>query len=219
MHEGQARRARLAAGGLYLLTPDSLSLDETAVVLPAVLTAGVGILQLRMKSQPPQLLAVGQQLRSLCQRLGILYIVNDDPALALTLDADGVHLGREDLTPAEARAMLGPERLIGVSCYGDLERARAAGEAGADYLAFGAIHSSTTKQQAPVVGTAVLSAARSMTKLPLVAIGGIDASNAAATRAAGADWLAVLAAVFSAADKPAATRALLQALRDPRGDD
>ncbi len=128
------------------------------------------------------------------------FIVNDDLRLAVLCGADGVHLGADDASLKEARINLGPDSIIGVSCYGDLERAARAQAEGADYLAFGSFYSSGTKPQAPLVPLSTLQLARLRFTLPLRAIGGIQPENAQALREAGADAVAVISALFDAQD-------------------
>ena len=144
------RRARaLRVAGLYAVTPD-IGDDEVLVVkVLAALDGGAAVIQYRNKSATPTKRA--SQVRALARVLAVrggLLIVNDDPDLAAAVDADGVHLGEDDPGIAAARACIGPDRLIGVSCYNDWNRARHAVEEGADYIAFGSFFSSTVKPQA-----------------------------------------------------------------------
>ena len=132
--------------------------------------------------------------------------MNDDPQLARTVDADGVHLGRGDLPLARARELLGTAKIIGVSCYNQLPLARAARAGGADYVAFGAFFSSSVKPEAVAADLGLLRAARAEMDAPIVAIGGITAQNGAVLVNAGADAVAVIFALFGAPDIPAATR-------------
>lgn len=200
--------ARPQLRGLYLLTRE----DETDASLfagvSAALRGGARCVQYRDKSQNRerrQRQALG--LLALCHQHQVPLIINDDVALAQRSGADGVHLGKDDVSVAEARACLGPQALIGVSCYDQLERARAATEAGADYLAFGAFFDSITKPNAIRADPKLLNRATRF-GLPLVAIGGIHAGNAAALIRAGADAVAILAAIWTAPDPTAAARAI-----------
>jgi thiamine-phosphate pyrophosphorylase len=138
---------------------------------------------------------------------GALFIVNDDVELALAVDADGVHVGRDDEGVAAARARLGPGRLVGASCYDQLGLARAAVAAGADYVAFGSFFPSPTKPNAARADVGLLRRARHELGVPLVAIGGITPENGAPLVAAGADMLAAIGAVFGASDPRAAAAA------------
>jgi thiamine-phosphate pyrophosphorylase len=183
---------------LYAITPDC---NDTADLLHRVrraLAGGVQVLQYRNKLanttlQHEQALA----LRGLTREFGAVFIVNDDAQLAAKVDADGVHLGADDGELAAARALLGAEKLIGVSCYNRAELARQAVAAGADYVAFGAFFSSRVKPEAVRAEPELL---RQDYGVPVVAIGGITLENGGALIEAGADALAVISAVFAASD-------------------
>lgn len=205
--------------GLYGITPDT---DDTAGLLAAIAAAargGLRSLQWRRKqsASPEALLAQGQAIGRQCRELGLVFIVNDDWRMAQDLDADGVHLGRDDGDLQAARAALGQGRIIGVSCYADLARARALLAQGADYIAFGAVYPSPTKPQAARAPLELLMQARKLLdELPaprpaMVAIGGIHAANAAPVVQAGADALAIIQGIFQADDIEAAARACAQA--------
>ena len=194
--------------GLYLITPDARDAGELLARVRPVLPLAA-CLQLRCKSMPPAALhEAGMLLRQACAHAGIPLIVNDDAALAARLDADGVHLGEHDGSVAAARAALGPEGLVGVSCYDSLERAHSAVAAGADYVAFGAFHPSPTKPAARRAGMSLLRDSAGL-GVPRVAIGGITADNARPLVDAGADLLAVISGVFDAPDPVRAARAYL----------
>jgi thiamine-phosphate pyrophosphorylase len=159
------------------------------------------VVQYRNKTAGPELRrAQGRALAALCRAAGAPFIVNDDLALALALDADGVHLGAADGDLAEARQRLGQGKLLGASCYNRMELAQAAAQAGVDYLAFGSVFSSGTKPGAVRAPLALFAEARRSFALPLVAIGGITLENAPQVFAAGADAAAVISAVFDADD-------------------
>jgi thiamine-phosphate pyrophosphorylase len=149
-------------------------------------------------------------LQQLCRAAGALLIVNDDLELAAAVGADGVHLGRNDADPQEARRRLGRHAVIGVSCYDQLARARAAQALGADYAAFGRFFPSRTKPAAVQAHPRLLRRARRELALPLVAIGGITAENGGPLIAAGAHMLAVVEGVFCAGDVRAAARAMTE---------
>lgn len=193
----------LTLRGLYAITPD---LPDTAALLGTVeqlLRGGTRLLQYRRKATPTgHRQREARQVTELCHRLGARLIVNDDPQLAAEVGADGVHVGRDDGDIGSARRLLGPDAIIGVSCYGSLERAAAAAEAGADYVAFGSMFASSSKPQAPLAPIALLQQARPC-GLPVCAIGGITLERAPALVAAGADLLAVIGDLFDAPD-PAA---------------
>jgi len=203
-----ARRLRaLRVAGLYALTPD---VDDTArllAVVRAALEGGAAAVQYRHKTASAALRrAQAGALARLHAARGALYIVNDDPALAAEVGADGVHIGADDASVIAARELVGPDRLIGVSCYDDFARAEAAVQAGADYVAFGSFYPSATKPAARRADVDLLHRARSL-GVPVVAIGGIDAGNARALVDAGADAVAVIRDVFDHADAADITRA------------
>lgn len=183
--------------GLYAITPEGL--DGAALLKSAsrALSGGAVAIQYRAKSRADREQALA--LVELCRRHGAMLIVNDDPKLALDIEADGVHLGRGDESVERARRILGAGRLIGVSCYDDLERAAVLAEQGADYLAFGSMYASPTKPEAVHCPPETLTAARRLGK-PVVAIGGITLERAPELIAAGADLLAVISDLFDAPD-------------------
>ena len=192
--------------GLYAVTPD---VADTALLLAkveTVLAAGARLLQYRNKSADAA--RRGEQaraLRAVCRRHAATLIINDDVTLARAIDADGVHVGADDPALALAREQLGSQKIIGVSCYDDLQRARAAATQGADYVAFGSFFASAVKPGAVRAPLSVLPAARAL-GVPVVAIGGITLDNAGGLIAAGADAVAVISALFAAPDPAGATR-------------
>ena len=191
--------------GLYLITPDE---PDTARLVDRVapLVGLAACLQYRNKTADAALRdRQASALASVCRAAGVPLIVNDDPALAAEVGAEGVHLGEFDADFASARAVLGDAAIIGVSCYDDLERARRAVASGADYVAFGAFHPSTTKPGARRASPELLRAARGL-PVPRVAIGGITPDNARPLVEAGADLVAVISGVFDAPDPLAAAR-------------
>lgn len=184
--------------GLYVITPDEPDTAKLSQRARLALAGGAQLLQYRNKLadgalRREQALA----LRGLTREFGAMFIVNDDAALAAEVDADGVHLGAEDGEIAVARALLGPEKLIGVSCYNRAELARQAVADGADYVAFGAFFPSGVKPDAVRARPELL---HEDYGVPVVAIGGISVENGGQLVAAGADALAVISAVFAAAD-------------------
>jgi len=191
--------------GLYAITDgprhDLIHACESA------LAGGARLLQYRDKTgASSRRRDEARALRTLCSAHGVALVVNDDVELAREVGADGVHLGEDDTVIAAARAILGPDAIIGASCYDSLERARRMAAAGADYLAFGAFFPSPTKPAARRATPELLVAARSLGR-PLVAIGGITPDNAAPLVAAGADLIAAISAVFGASDvRSAASR-------------
>ena len=192
---------RRTLAGLYAITPDEPDTDILLRKVGEALRGGASALQYRNKTAGPELrLEQGRALAALCRAADAAFIVNDDLALALKLAADGAHLGADDGDLAEARQRLGPNKLLGASCYNRMELAEAAAQAGADYLAFGSVFSSSTKPGAVRAPLAIFAEARRSFALPLVAIGGINLQNAPQVFAAGADAVAVISAVFDAAD-------------------
>ncbi|WP_407278775.1 thiamine phosphate synthase [Aromatoleum evansii] len=190
-----------ALRGLYLITPDTA---DSAALLAGVRRALAGrpaLVQYRSKHADAALRreqAAG--VAALCREAGVPFIVNDSLELALALEADGVHLGRDDGDLRAARAALGPGRILGVTCYNEWERAEEGAAAGADYMAFGAVFASSTKPAAVHAPLDLLTRARRELELPVAAIGGITLDNAPQAIAAGADLLAVIADVFDYPD-------------------
>jgi thiamine-phosphate pyrophosphorylase len=194
--------------GLYAITPE---LDDSAALIERVTQAlesaprGWAALQYRRKrASREQRMREATELAALCRARKLPFIVNDDLALALACDADGLHLGRDDGSLAAARKALGG-KLLGASCYDDLELARAAIAAGADHVAFGSVFASPTKPAAVRAPLSVFGEARRL-GVPLVAIGGITLENARQVIDAGADCVAVIADLFEARDVAARAR-------------
>lgn len=200
--------------GLYAITPECVDTGRLIELVGAALAGGARLVQYRSKA-PDEKLRLEQAiaLRDLCRRCGVPLIVNDSLDLALRSEADGVHIGRDDGTVAEARRRLGAAAIIGVSCYDRLDRAHDAAMAGADYAAFGSFFASSIKPDAPRPAVGLITRARRVLQLPIVAIGGITRENGGALIAAGADMIAVINGIFSAPDVQRAAREL-QALFD-----
>jgi thiamine-phosphate pyrophosphorylase len=196
--------------GLYALTdPELLPEDVLGQRVAQAIQGGARIVQFRDKTAAAGTLRRrAQAVLAACHQYGALCILNDDAALAAALDADGVHLGRDDADPAHARAIVGPHRLVGVSCYDQPALARAAVAAGADYVAFGSVWPSATKPGAVRASLGLLEEAARALPVPVVAIGGITRDNAAATIATGAHCVAVLRDLFGDADPRAAAQVL-----------
>ncbi len=206
---------RAPISGLYALTPDTSDTELLAARVAAAIAGGANAVQYRNKSAPPKLkLEQARMLRLICRDRATPFIVNDDVDLALAIEADGVHLGKDDASVAAARARLGRSAVVGVSCYDELARAAAAVVAGADYIAFGSFFSSATKPAATRAEASLLAAAKSRWRLPVVAIGGITAANAASLIDAGADAVAVISAVFDASDVQAAAWGISRLFND-----
>jgi thiamine-phosphate pyrophosphorylase len=183
--------------GLYAITPDSADTDSLARKVEQALKAGVAMLQYRNKiiSKDKRLLQA-KELAPLARGYGVPFIVNDDVEIALAVGANGVHLGKEDGDLALARSKL-PGKIIGASCYNDLELARNAVRTGANYVAFGSVFPSPTK---PAAVRAPLSLFENNLGVPLCAIGGVTLENAPEAIAAGASLLAVISDLFDAPD-------------------
>ncbi len=197
---------RIDLRGLYAITPDWSDSRRLLAASEANLAAGCRLMQYRNKNATPSLRREqAVALRGLTREYGARLIVNDDLDLALSVEADGVHLGGEDGDLAAARAGLGPDRILGASCYQSLALAQAAARAGADYLAFGSFFPSPTKPGAQRPDPALLALAKQATGLPVCAIGGITPANGAGLVAAGADLLAVISALYEAHDPARAT--------------
>jgi thiamine-phosphate pyrophosphorylase len=193
----------LAGARLYFVT-DAVP----AGVLEAALSGGVDVVQLRLKEAgDEEIVAIACAFRESCDRHGALFVLNDRPDLVERCGADGVHVGQEDVAPAEARAVVGPDRLVGLSTHSDGQLAAAMAEP-VDYVAVGPVFETPTKPGRPAVGLELVRVAAATSRLPWFAIGGIHLENAAAVVDAGAERLAVVRAVRDADDPAAAARAL-----------
>jgi len=195
---------KLRHPGLYAITDGSR--DDLLEAVARALAGGARLVQYRDKTADhARRHAEAAALRQLCTNHGVPLLINDDLELAAAVRADGVHLGEHDPALAAARGVLGAEAIIGVSCYDSLERARELAAAGADYLAFGAFFPSPTKPLARRAAPELLRQSAAL-GLPRVAIGGITPDNAGSLVEAGADYLAVISALFGAADVRAAAQ-------------
>lgn len=197
---------------LYLITPPRLELQHFAASFKAALDAAdVACVQLRLKdAHDDDWKRAVDALMPLAHARDIAFVLNDRADLAAKLGCDGVHIGQDDTPYINARKLLGPDRIVGVSCYASRDRAMFAAEEGADYVAFGSVFPSPTKDMAPPVPMAVLADWAAMTTTPCVAIGGITAANCAPLVAAGVDFLAVISAVWDYAGGAGAGAAALQ---------
>jgi thiamine-phosphate pyrophosphorylase len=199
---------------LYIITPPALELVAFGETLKAALDAGdVACLQLRLKEVSDEEVARAVEvLMPIAQARGVAFILNDRPDLAAKLGCDGVHIGQEDGGYAEARAAVGRDRIVGVTCHDSRHLAMDAGEAGADYVAFGAFFPSLTKEPKTPCDIEVLQWWAEVMTVPVVAIGGITVDNAPALVAAGADFLAVSNGIWAYKDGPAAAVKAFNAL-------
>lgn len=210
---------RPALRGLYAITDAQLTPGAQLLErVSAAVHGGARWIQYRHKDEhAPHRLAEARALAQRCHALGAALIINDDVALAVASGADGVHLGRDDLDLETARARLGPQAVIGVSCYDRLELAEQAADRGADYVAFGSVFPSPTKPHAVHASLELLREACTRLELPVCAIGGINTHNAAEVAATGVDLLAVISAVFGAGDPKAAAREIVRAFDSALG--
>ena len=195
--------------GLYLVTPDWDDTDKLLAASDAGLRGGAALLQYRHKTANAALrLAQASALLALCRRHGKPFIINDHPELCVELDADGVHVGGTDAAVAAVRRMVGPERIVGASCYGSLEMAQAAQAAGASYVAFGGFYPSRIKKYEVSTPVDIVTQAQDGLTVPNVVIGGMTRENSAVLVEAGADMVAVISSVYFADDPEAAAREL-----------
>jgi thiamine-phosphate pyrophosphorylase len=200
-----ARQGRLPCQ-LYLISPPEIAAGFDVRLRSAIEAAPVAAFQFRVKATPSEheLARLAEPLQKVCADLDVAFIVNDSISLAKRLGADGVHLGQGDGDPREARDILGRDAQIGVTCHNSRHLAMEAGEAGADYVAFGAFFQSGTKNVKYIADTDIVRWWTVLSPIPCVAIGGITADNAAPIVAAGADFIAVSGAVWNDPDGPAA---------------
>ena len=198
-------------------------LDRTAArgrdldsLLAAVIDGGCRMVQLREKEWPSgRLLPLARRLRDRCRTAGVTFIVNDRVDVAVAVEADGVHVGQDDLPAGLARPLLRAGMVLGVSTH-DIEQARAARDDGADYVAVGSMFPTATKPDFQLVGPALVRKLRGEIRVPLVGIGGITHDNVADVVRAGADGVAVISAVCAAPDPGAATQRFLELIRNAR---
>jgi len=187
--------------GLYAVTPADNLLPRLSTLVGLALEGGVRLVQYRNKDAPmPLKRSQAAELLRICHAHDARLIINDDVWLAIEIGADGVHLGRGDSDPVMARQALGPKRLLGVSCYDDVELAIAAEAAGADYVAIGSMFASPTKPAATRASLELITETRHQVKVPVAAIGGIKLENAPEVIKAGADMVAVVSDLFDAMD-------------------
>lgn len=184
--------------GLYAVTPDMADTVQLCRLVQASIEGGARVVQYRNKVADSRLrIKQASALHAICKAAGVTYMINDHVKLCLALDADGVHVGSDDGDLSAIKARIGPEKILGASCYNRIELALQAQEAGADYVAFGACFSSSTKPHAP---NASLDLFQANLQVPKVAIGGITLQNAPRVVHAGADAIAVIGALFGAPD-------------------
>jgi thiamine-phosphate pyrophosphorylase len=206
-----SRRARL-----YLITPPAFELDAFSRALTDALSGGdVACVQLRLKDvSDAEVLRIGAALKPIVQAADAAFILNDRPDLAAKLDADGVHVGQDDTSYAEARALMGADCIVGVTCHNSRDLAYEAAENGADYVAFGTFYPTGTKEPKHWAEPEILEIWQETATTPCVAIGGITVENAGPLVSAGADFIAVSAGVWAHAAGPRAAVAAFNALFD-----
>jgi len=208
---GAQRRARLRAACLYLvsgLPGDPPDRDRLPELLRGAVAGGVEVFQLREKRlSDEELTAVAGATRAVCERIGAILIVNDRPLVAIESGADGVHVGQDDMPVEQVRELVGAEMLVGLSTHTRAE-IDAADPAVVDYIGVGPVHETPTKAGRPAVGVELVRYAAANARVPFFAIGGLNASNVADVRAAGAERIVVLRAIAEAADPEAAAREL-----------
>ncbi|MFC5458594.1 thiamine phosphate synthase [Massilia niabensis] len=193
--------------GLYLVTPNWNDTDRLLAATEAALRGGAAMVQYRNKEADDALRREqGAALLALCRRHRRPLVINDHMDLCLRLDAEGVHLGASDLALADARALLGPGKIVGASCYGDPGLAQAAQVAGATYVAFGGFYPSLVKKYDFVTPPSLLEAARTFLTVPIVVIGGMTPANAAPLVARGAGMVAAITAVYGDPEPEEAAR-------------
>jgi len=199
---------------LYLITPPKIELRTFADALKSALqVGGVASLQLRLKgASDDEILHAAEMLMPIAQSRDVAFLVNDRPDLAAKIDADGVHIGQEDARYFEARAALGPGKIVGVTAHNSRHLAMEAAEAGADYVAFGAFYPTQTKEPKTRCETDLLQWWSEMMVVPCVAIGGITVANAKPLIDAGADFVAVSSGVWNFPAGPAAAVKAFNAL-------
>lgn len=191
-------RMRVPLRGLYAITPDDHLLPRLSALVSSALAGGVRFVQYRNKFAPaPLKRAQAAEMLRICRAADARLIINDDLWLALEIGADGVHLGRDDGDIRMARQALGAKRILGVSCYGDFDRARAAADAGADYIGIGSVFASTVKPEATRASLDLLARAKAELDIPVAAIGGITIDNVGQVIDAGADMVAVITDLFN----------------------
>lgn len=211
---GELRRQRLRWARLYFVCEALPGGRDPEALLNATMASGAGLIELRDRELPRAAIErSGQTFRRLADTYSALFIVNDDPYLAMELNADGVHVGQDDMDPAEARRIVGPNAIVGLSTH-SREQIEAAGSQPVDYISVGPIWETPTKEGRPATGLELIQTAAEIAPVPWFAIGGIDPTNVGQVVAAGAERICVVRAIRDAGDPRAATSALFDAV-DP----
>jgi thiamine-phosphate pyrophosphorylase len=211
---GELRRQRLRWARLYFVSDARPHGEDPEALLNAAMSGGAGMIELRDRELPRNVIErSGHTFRRLANTYGALFIVNDDPHLALELSADGVHVGQDDMDPVEARQIMGPDAIIGLSTH-SRDQIEEAAKAPVDYISVGPIWETPTKEGRPATGLALIGEAAENAEKPWFAIGGIDTKNIGQVVSAGAERLCVVRAIRDAADPRAAATVLFDAV-DP----
>jgi thiamine-phosphate pyrophosphorylase len=206
------RRQRLRDARLYFVADR----EGMARALDGALAGGADLFQLRDKhASDDELVVAAQQARERCHAAGALFVLNDRPDLVEPCGADGVHVGQDDMPVDRARAIVGPDAIVGLSTH-SMQQAQAAGRSGADYIAVGPVHATPTKAGRPAIGVEPVKYAAAHVTVPWFAIGGIDAETVGAVVEAGARRIVVVRAIADAEDPEAAARALRAATNEGR---
>ena len=202
---------RSALKGLYLVTPDWDDTDRLLHVTEQAVQGGATLVQYRHKTADAALrLTQASALLALCRRHAVPLVINDYPELCIALDADGVHVGGTDASVAQIRQHLGADKIVGASCYGDLQLAHRAHREGASYIAFGGFYVSRVKKYPVTTAPDIITQSRAAIDLPIVVIGGMTAENSAVLVAHGADMVAAISSVYSAVDPKLAARQIVE---------
>jgi len=203
-----------ALRGLYVVTPDWDDTKKLLAISEQALKGGAALLQYRHKTASDALRRQqAEELFALCRRYRVPFIINDFVQLCLDIDADGIHVGGTDKSVAEVRALVGPDVILGSSCYGDLALAHAAEKAGASYVAFGGFYPSRVKKYPVTTPQTIVTDWKAQGKVPSVVIGGMTSDNAAPLVTNGADMVAAISAVYMAPDPEAAAHQFAQLFR------
>jgi thiamine-phosphate pyrophosphorylase len=193
--------------GLYIVTPDWDDTEKMVAATEAALRGGVALVQYRHKTASPELRKEqATQLLALCRKHNRPLVINDFIELCLELDADGIHVGGTDAPVAEVRAAIGPDKILGASCYGSLELAHTAHQAGASYVAFGGFYPSRVKKYEVTTPVDIITRAKAQLPVPVVVIGGMTQENSVPLVEAGADMVAAISSVYMIDDPQAAAQ-------------
>lgn len=197
--------------GLYIVTPDWDDTDKMVSATEAAIKGGVSLVQYRHKTATPALRKEqASQLLALCRRYNRPFIINDFIELCMELDADGIHVGGTDAPVAEVRKLIGREKILGASCYGSLDLAKTAHEAGASYVAFGGFYPSRVKKYEVTTPVDIITRAKEQLPVPVVVIGGMTQENSVPLIKAGTDMVAAISSVYMQDDPQASAQAFVK---------